>query len=484
MRREFRSFASIALVLVLGAGAMPSMGQQKPEPSPDRVVIERERSLAEGGSLLTGQGDPTTFERRVMLPGPPPGDFVFLATEMSLGGKVVKGAPYSAQAVTESTQVLLDGNRIINKSVAMIYRDSEGRNRREQTIKAIGGLARGGEPSQAIFISDPVANTSYSIDPKTQIARKLSPMRFKVQAAGGASGSSKSDEPGAAVGYGSNVQQAIVGSEQGDKYRIALESDAQLKRQDAQLKRQDAQLKRQDAELKRQDAKMRRQDAQLRRQVETGAAIGWLDKRNPSAKTEELGKQNINGVEAEGTRTTVTIAPGEIGNERAIEIVSERWFSPELQTIVMSRHSDPRFGENTYQLIDINRTEPARELFQVPVGYKIEESHSLYDVGSGTGTGIGTGTNIRGGALNGKAISLPTPEYPAIARQAQASGAVTVQVTVDEEGNVVSAKATSGHPLLRAAAVAAAQKAKFSTTKVNGEAVKVSGVLTYFFTVQ
>lgn len=463
MKRELRCFASLALVLVLGAGAMPSMGQQKPEPSPDRVIIERERSLAEGGSLLTGQGDPTTFERRVMLPGPPPGDFVFLATEMSLAGKVVKGAPYSAQAVTESTQVLLDGNRIINKSVAMIYRDSEGRNRREQTIKAIGGLARGGEPSQAIFISDPVANTSYSIDPKTQIARKLSPMRFKVQAAGGASGSSKSGEPGAAVGYGSNVQQAIVGSEQGDKYRIALESDA---------------------ELKRQDAKMRRQDAQLRRQVETGVAIGWLDKRNPSAKTETLGKQNINGVEAEGSRTTVTIAPGEIGNERAIEIVSERWFSPELQTIVMSRHSDPRFGENTYQLIDINRTEPARELFQVPVGYKIEESHSLYDVGSGTGTGIGTGTNIRGGALNGKAISLPTPEYPAIARQAQASGAVTVQVTVDEEGNVVSARATSGHPLLRAAAVAAAQKAKFSTTKVNGEAVKVSGVLTYFFTVQ
>ena len=214
--------------------------------------------------------------------------------------------------------------------------------------------------------------------------------------------------------------------------------------------------------------------------------MGWLDKRNPSAKTETLGKQNINGVEAEGTRTTVTIAPGEIGNERAIEIVSERWFSPELQMIVMTRHSDPRFGENTYQLIDINRTEPARELFQVPPGYKIEESHSLYSEGSGTGTGTGggVGTNLRGGPLNGKAISIPTPEYPAIARQAQASGAVTVQVTVDEEGNVVSAKATSGHPLLRAAAVAAAQKAKFSTTKVNGEAVKVTGVLTYFFTVQ
>jgi TonB family protein len=468
MKRKLRSFASIALVVVLGAGAMPFMGQQKQEPPPERVKIERDLLIGgpESGTLLSGQGDRATFERHVMLQGPPPpGDFVFLATEMSLGGKVVKGAPYSAQAVTESTQVLLDGNRIVNKSVAMIYRDNEGRTRREQTIKAIGGLARGGETSQAIFISDPVASTSYSLDPKTQIARKMPPMRFKIQAAGGASGSSKSDEPGAAVGYGSNVQQAIVGSEQGDKYRIALESDAQLKRQDAQLKRQDAQLK---------------------QQVDTGVGLGWLDKRHPSAKTETLGKQNINGIEAEGTRTTVTLAPGEIGNERAIEIVSERWFSPELQMIVMTRHSDPRFGENTYQLIDINRTEPARELFQVPPGYKIEESHSLYSEGSGTGTGTGggVGTNLRGGPLNGKAISIPTPEYPAIARQAQASGAVTVQVTVDEEGNVVSARAVSGHPLLRAAAVAAAQKAKFSTTKVNGEAVKVSGVLTYFFTVQ
>jgi TonB family protein len=331
--------------------------------------------------------------------------------------------------------------------VAVVYRDSEGRTRREQTIKAIGALARGGEPSQAIFISDPVAGTSYSIDPKTQIARKLPPMRFKIQGSADAKDALKSDATkGAAVGYGGNVKQVIVEPAPGEKYRIALESDAQI-----------------------------------RRQVESGAAIGWLDKRNQSARNEPLGKQNINGVEAEGTRTTVTIAPGEIGNERAIEIVSERWYSPQLQLIVMTRHTDPRFGENSYQLIDINRTEPARELFEVPPGYKIEESHSLYGVGSGTASG---NTNIRGGALNGKAISLPTPEYPAIARQAQATGAVQVQVTVDEEGNVVAANAVSGHPLLRAAAVAAARLAKFSPTKLNGDAVKVSGVLTYFFTMQ
>ncbi len=91
---------------------------------------------------------------------------------------------------------------------------------------------------------------------------------------------------------------------------------------------------------------------------------------------------------------------------------------------------------------------------------------------------------ISGGVLNGKATSLPPPEYPAVARQARASGSVVVQVTIDEYGNVIAARAVSGHPLLQAAAVAAAQQAKFSPTFMMGEAVKVTGVLTYNFAVQ
>ena len=74
---------------------------------------------------------------------PPPGDFVFISPEMGFNGKLVKGAPYSAQAVTESTQTLGDGNRIVRKSTATVYRDSEGRTRREQSFKAIGPLATG-----------------------------------------------------------------------------------------------------------------------------------------------------------------------------------------------------------------------------------------------------------------------------------------------------------------------------------------------------
>ncbi len=88
---------------------------------------------------------------------------------------------------------------------------------------------------------------------------------------------------------------------------------------------------------------------------------------------------------------------------------------------------------------------------------------------------------ISGGVLNGKATSLPKPPYPPAARAVRASGSVHVQVLVDESGNVVSASAVSGHPLLRAAAASAARGAKFSPTKLSGQPVKVSGVITYNF---
>lgn len=91
---------------------------------------------------------------------------------------------------------------------------------------------------------------------------------------------------------------------------------------------------------------------------------------------------------------------------------------------------------------------------------------------------------ISGGVLNGKAISLPKPQYPPIARAAHASGTVTVQVLIDENGNVVSAKAVNGHPLLQAVAVAAARNAKFSPTKLSGQPVKVTGVIQYNFVAQ
>ena len=91
---------------------------------------------------------------------------------------------------------------------------------------------------------------------------------------------------------------------------------------------------------------------------------------------------------------------------------------------------------------------------------------------------------ISAGVLNGKAISKPQPAYPAMAKAVKASGTVTVQVLVDERGNVVSARAVSGHPLLQQSAVAAARQAKFSPTLLSGQPVKVTGVITYNFVAQ
>jgi protein TonB len=91
------------------------------------------------------------------------------------------------------------------------------------------------------------------------------------------------------------------------------------------------------------------------------------------------------------------------------------------------------------------------------------------------------GKTISGGVLNSKAISLPQPAYAPAARAVRATGAVSVQVLVDERGEVVNANAVSGHPLLRSAAVQAARKARFAPTKLSGQPVKVSGVLTFRF---
>ena len=88
---------------------------------------------------------------------------------------------------------------------------------------------------------------------------------------------------------------------------------------------------------------------------------------------------------------------------------------------------------------------------------------------------------VKGGVLNGKAVSKPTPAYPPIAKAARASGTVVVQIVVDESGNVESARAVSGHPLLQQASVEAARRARFSPTFLSGEPVKVSGVITYNF---
>jgi hypothetical protein len=93
----------------------------------------------------------------------------------------------------------------------------------------------------------------------------------------------------------------------------------------------------------------------------------------PDLQTEQLGTKEYEGVRAEGTRTVATLPSGAIGNVRPIEIVSERWYSPELRVVVFSRRADPRFGETIYRLTNITRAEPDASLFEVPADYKRED---------------------------------------------------------------------------------------------------------------
>ena len=453
MTRRLRTLTSLLLSTLVPLSTISIYAQNK-QPMPEREMIQRER--------MPGPDDPRT---------PPPGDnFIFVASEMNSDGKVVKGAPYSAQAVTETTQTLSDGNRIINKSTATVYRDSEGRTRREQTLRVMGPFAAAGEPPQTIFINDPVAGVNYALDTRSKVAHKMPPMRFefKRRSPEGVGG-------GIGTGVGHGVRMSSDGppppSQPGTSAPMVFERTAPPPGMG--VGGPPAGLPGQAPEI------VFERSAIPPPAGEGGMVFQWTNAREDNARNESLGKQSIDGVEAEGTRRTFEIPAGEIGNERPIEIVFERWYSPELQVVVMTKHTDPRFGETTYRLTNINRSEPARELFEVPADYKVQGPPGPSSIGM-----KGPVEGVSGGVLNGKAITLPPPEYPAIARAAKASGNVTVEITIDEEGNVIAARSVSGHPLLQSAAVTAARQARFTPTKMNGQAVKVNGVLVYAFAAQ
>ena len=99
-----------------------------------------------------------------------------------------------------------------------------------------------------------------------------------------------------------------------------------------------------------------------------------------AVKAEVLGPQLMQGVMAEGSRTTQTIKAGEIGNDRPILVVSERWYSEELQTVVMTKRTDPRTGEETFRLANVRRGEPAADLFMVPPGYEVRDDSAYFTV--------------------------------------------------------------------------------------------------------
>lgn len=304
--------------------------------------------MATAASLAQNQQPSTDVivgQRRVSPEGPQPGadTFVFVGTEMGFGGKVVKGAPYSAEAITETTQTLADGNRIVNKTSSILYRDSEGRTRREQTLKPVTTFAPRAEPIQTIFINDPVSGVSYSLNTRTKTAHKNVPLKLETKL----------------ISRGDMLIPADAAKEQ------KLETKIEAKRVPSKV-----------VTVVPDDPRPPGQEII----VHGGGSgdIGWVLKTPDESKNvvnESLGQQVIEGVLAEGSRSTLTIPAGEIGNERDILVVSERWYSPELQMVVMTKHSDPRNGETIYRLTNINRAEPAKDLFEVPAGYTVTEGY-------------------------------------------------------------------------------------------------------------
>jgi hypothetical protein len=236
----------------------------------------------------------------------------FNTRSVEMEGKVVTGAPYSAQAETETTQVLADGNRISHKVTASVARDSMGRTRREQKFDLVGPWASAEKMPSTITINDPVAGARYILEPDSKTTIRLPGMN-----------SQRRQELEAKLKAERRSGTVAVATGEGNMMMIRTDAAAKESRD--------------------------------------------------NVRTESLGTSVIEGVQAEGRRITEIIPAGKIGNEKPIEIVNETWYSPELQTTIMSKHSDPRTGDVTYTLKNISRSEPDPALFTPPADYKLRE---------------------------------------------------------------------------------------------------------------
>jgi hypothetical protein len=259
-----------------------------------------------------------------------------LRAKISVEAKITPGAPYSAEAVTETTQTLADGNRINRKSVTRVYRDTEGRTRRED-VDDNGAVIN-------VSMVDPVAHQSYVLDPSSRTAYRNS---FLLAAPA----VMRSRE---AVGAG----EVVAKMEAERVRRRAIEE--KIASADAPPPPPPAP----DGPPKPPPPP----PAPGTRPSAERAAIA------AAVTHEDLGRQNIEGVSATGTRSITTIPAGAIGNLQPIKVVNEQWLSPDLQVLVMTKHSDPRSGETTYRLQSIVRAEPDRSLFTVPADYTLKES--------------------------------------------------------------------------------------------------------------
>jgi hypothetical protein len=243
-----------------------------------------------------------------------------------VGGNVVAGRPLSATEERRTLQVLGDGTRIDNKETDLFYRDDQGRTRIEHQ-------------DGPIMIQNPVEGFMATLDPKSKSAHR---MTFQVHG-----NTVTAIGPGVGMGVGANAPRPAVPVDKPN-----AEAKMQLMKQTAEF------------------------NARTTIPAQPGMAQTnvFMYQRTsgpePAGNEENLGIQSINGVTAQGTRTTMTIPAGQIGNDKPIQIVSERWYSTDLQMLVKSTNSDPRFGETTYNLTNISQAAPDPSLFQIPADYR------------------------------------------------------------------------------------------------------------------
>jgi len=281
----------------------------------------------------------------------------------AVSGLTVKGAPYSGEEVNETSQVLADGTRIHKETHATVYRDSEGRTRRETP--------------ESIIISDPVAGATYILNPKSMTGQKLAMAAGTYSYVRTASSSSSSSD-GPATTFTMRMESdggtptiTVNGKTLDPKAVAELIAKAKANG-DSTVNFEGMPVD--PAMLDKAKAGMAA--GMMMGPVHTDghvAIVGPLAAPTKRLAGESLGKQTFEGVEAEGTRNVNTIETGAIGNDRPIQVTSERWYSPDLQTVVMTKHSDPRTGDESFRLVNIRRGDPGSYLFQPPAGYNITE---------------------------------------------------------------------------------------------------------------
>ena len=248
------------------------------------------------------------------------------ATQESV--QVVKNQPYQAQAVTEIKQTLGNGSHIAQTTTATVARDSDGRTVRIQQLSTIGPWRSGSDSSQAsgptlTTIFDPVAKTHTDFTSDNKVAHVV-PMPPPLPGA-----STRSGESGLVSVFSGVPAGGSTGGKVGESTFLV-------------------------------------QGPFNSSQV--GPFEGATD-----AKTESLGAKTLDGIAVTGTRTTTTIPVGTIGNDKDLVITRESWYSPELKLVVESTQTDPRFGETSYSLSNIKRSEPDPTIFQIPAGYAIDK---------------------------------------------------------------------------------------------------------------